>query len=105
MGSLATSTKEALGNNADAILGDISLDNATITTPEKDATPENHAQGSGSRFKQWIPQIVAVVLLVIACGLAFWGFVSLRRRKARQFAPDERVYVSSAPDAFADETR
>jgi len=91
--NLVKSTKKALGNNADAILGDLSVDNAMITTPEKDGAAEAQTRGSGSSFKKWIPQIVAVALLAVACGLAFWGFVAHRNRKARQCAPNgsERV--------------
>jgi len=92
--NLVKSTKKALVNNADAILGDLSVDNAMITTPEKDAAAEAHTRGStGSSLKKWIPQIVVVALLAVACGLAFWGFVAHRNRKARQCAPNgsERV--------------
>merc|ERR1712060_1012330 len=72
--NLVKSTKKALVNNADAILGDLSVDNAMIATPEKDAAAEAQTRGTGSSFKKWIPQIVAVALLAVACGLAFWGF-------------------------------
>jgi len=93
--NLAQSTKKALVNNADAILGDLSLDNAhaMIATPEKDGAADIPTQGTGSSFNKWIPQIVAVALLMVACGLAFWGFVAHRQRKARQCAPNgsERV--------------
>merc|ERR1712087_879552 len=91
--NLAKSTKKALVSNADAILGDLSVENAMVTTPEKDGAADIPTQDTGSSFNKWIPQIVAVALLMVACGLAFWGFIAHRQRKARQCAPNgsERV--------------
>merc|ERR1712087_388151 len=79
--------EKALVNNAGAILGEISVDNAAITTPEKDAAAEKGVQGTGSSFKKWIPQIVVVALLAFACGHALWGFYARWHTKARQCAP------------------
>jgi len=95
--NLAKSTEKALVNNAGAILGEISVDNAfseisvdnaAITTPEKDAAAEKGVQGTGSSFKKWIPQIVVVALLAFACGHALWGFYARWHTKARQCAPN-----------------
>jgi len=94
--NLAKSTEKALVNNAGAILGEISVDNAfsevsvdkaVITTPEKDAAAEKDVQGTGSSFKEWIPQIVVVSLLAFACGHALWGVLARWQTKARQCAP------------------
>merc|ERR1712151_257647 len=87
---LAKSTEKALANHREAILGDIVVDNALSTTPEKDNT-----EATDSKLTKWIPQIIAVALLVVAAALASWGFVAHRQRKTRQFAPNaaERVKV------------
>jgi len=95
--NLAKSTEKALVNNAGAILGEISVDNAflessvdnaAITTPEKDAAAEKGVQGAGSSFREWIPQIVVVALLAFACGHALWGVLARWHTKARQCAPN-----------------
>jgi len=87
--TLARSTRHALADNQDAVLGDLSLDNAVITAPGEDAL----AQDAGSKFKKRFPQIVAVGLLVVGLLLGFGGCVAHRERKARQFTSNasERV--------------
>merc|ERR1740121_1171707 len=86
--SLATSTRSALANNSDAILGELQLENAKIFAPTKDTATEDHAHSSDSKINHWLPQIIAICLLGVACVLALWGFLAHRHRKAqaRQFA-------------------
>jgi len=92
--SLDTSTKRTLVNNSDAILGALLVENVRTASPnewgEESAVPEDTAESIDERLKRWMPQIIAVALLAVACVLALWGFLAHRQRKAqaRQNASD-----------------
>lgn len=79
---LEASTKKALVNNQEAILGKLQLENE-VTATVGDAT-EGQAQSTDSRLKKWLPQIIVVSLLLVACLLALWGFLAHKQRKAAQ---------------------
>lgn len=91
--NLVTSTRSALVNNSDAILGELLLENAKVLAPTKDTATEDHAHSSDSKINHWLPQIIAICLLGIACVLALWGFLAHRHRKAqaRQFARNQEA--------------
>jgi len=104
--SLYNSTKQAVVKNQEAILGAFALENEMTAAVEDDAA-EKHAQTTPSpnpkvrettaptesRLKQWLPQIIVVSLLVVACALALWGFLAHKQRKAHVSA---RQYSDSA---------
>jgi len=90
--SVEASTRKVLSSNSDAIVGELLLDNAVVTPEEE--SEDAPAETQDSSLKRWLPQIIAVALLVVAVGLALWGFLAHRKRKARRAAPNagsERV--------------
>jgi len=84
--SVDTSTRKVLGSNSDAIVGELLLENALATS--EDENQEAQGETHDSRLKRWLPQIIAVALLVVAVGLALWGFLAHRKRSARRAAPN-----------------
>lgn len=83
---LATSTRSVLGNSSEAIHGDLLLESTQTATAE-DGVDGDGGKSSGHGLKEWLPQILAGALLLVACVLAFWVFLSRKTRKAHQSGP------------------
>jgi len=75
--SLAKSTKTILGDDADAIRGDLLLENPSVSL-----TQDKSAKGTSASPSKWLLPVMVVALLAVACGLAIW--LVLSKKKARK---------------------
>jgi len=77
--SLARSTKAVLGDDSDAILGELLLQNPPVNLTQEESVEGTVASQSANT---WLLPAMSVALLAVACGLAIW--IVLSKKKARK---------------------
>jgi len=74
--AMARSTKAVLGDDGDAIFGELLLQSPSVSL-----TQEGSVEGSAAiqSAKKWLLPVMVVALLAVACGLAIWTVLSKKR--------------------------